>query len=466
MEGNGVVTNQQYQEMMQLVNSVLADRSRLASALGKQFEGERDIYKAAGYKKEVKFEDYDAKYRRQDIAGRIVDAPADATWQAPPEIEDVDESGDSLADSSEFMAAWKALNSVSFDDLSDKNSIWHFCHRADQMAGVGCFGVLLVGIGDGQEDLSQPLAKASNGDRKLLYLAPYDEGAVTIDRYDENQRSPRFNLPEIYEIKGNDDTKNTQTFKAHWSRVIHIAENLRRNEVFGLPRLEGVYNRLDDLEKVIAASGEAGWKLTDKGTIFSTRDGYDLPDDDATTTDKIDEFVHGLRRYLALEGMDTTVLGGEMVDPTGLTMIIIKLISARVGIPLRILLGSEAGSLASDQDERNWRQKIQVRQTNFAEPVILWPLISRLVFSGVLPPPSGKLVASWADNQVMTDTEEADKELTQAQAMAAARTAGIPLTTYLREVRGWDETRIKKMYQEAEQEELLGISDFVTGIEQ
>ena len=65
-----------------------------------------------------------------------------------------------------------------------------------------------------------------------------------------------------------------------------------------------------------------------------------------------------------------------------------KLISAASGIPLRIMTGSERGELASTQDDGNWASRIEERQLHFAEPMILRPLIDRLIELRALPEPS------------------------------------------------------------------------------
>lgn len=68
--------------------STLLARSMLSGQLGKSFKGKRDIYEIFGYKKEISIDDYYNKYDRQDIAGRIVDAPAKETWRQPPTVTD------------------------------------------------------------------------------------------------------------------------------------------------------------------------------------------------------------------------------------------------------------------------------------------------------------------------------------------------------------------------------------------
>ena len=81
------------------VLSTLTDRMLLAQTAGMQFDGERDLYSVFGYAREVKPKQLLAKYNRQDIASRIVDAPPGATWSRPPTIK---EEG-------ELATAWNAL---------------------------------------------------------------------------------------------------------------------------------------------------------------------------------------------------------------------------------------------------------------------------------------------------------------------------------------------------------------------
>ena len=96
----------QFGEMKRLVaNAMLLDRSMLAARLGMSFNGQRDIYASAGYKKELIFADFYGAYRRQDIARRIVRAPADETWRLGVDVLDGTTSDDATKDS-EFVQAW------------------------------------------------------------------------------------------------------------------------------------------------------------------------------------------------------------------------------------------------------------------------------------------------------------------------------------------------------------------------
>ena len=85
--------------------NLLTNRLELGRGGQKMFGGERDIYDSLGYPETIQLEDYDLRYNRQDIAIRVVDAPAAATWRQKPEV------GDTLdaEKPSKFEEAWNYL---------------------------------------------------------------------------------------------------------------------------------------------------------------------------------------------------------------------------------------------------------------------------------------------------------------------------------------------------------------------
>lgn len=432
--------------------SALLARRELAGQLGLQFSGDREIYKEAGYPTgEINYEKYYGKYLRQDIANRIVKAPVKATWRRAPELWD-GETIEDARDDTPFCRQWRQVATIDQGGL-DKKSVWHYLQRADKLAGIGQFAVLLLGLDDGRE-LSEPLETAKN----LLYLSPYSEGEITISdaQLVTDTQSARFGLPEIYRLNLGVGVSEASV---HWTRVVHVADELLTGDIYGEPRLEAVFNRLEDLEKIMPAAAEAAWKLLYQGVVVTSRDGYSMPDGEVTTT-KLDEYVHKLRRVLELEGADVQVLGGEMVDPSGLVDTILDFISATTNIPKRILLGSERGELASSQDERNWATYIMNRQTEFAEPVILRPLIDRLLFAGVLPPPaSGNYLFKWPNQFELTELQQADLQDKKMAALQKAVQSGIPLEFYLRHYEQMSEDQINELLASPEYQARLAVLD-------
>ena len=87
--------------------------------------------------------------------------------------------------------------------------------------------------------------------------------------------------------------------------------------MFGRPRLERVFNRLQDLTKIVGGGAEAAWRVMDRGIHADVRDGFTLADPDAVS-DEIENYLHGLQRFIRTQGMTVTPLGADMVDPSGL----------------------------------------------------------------------------------------------------------------------------------------------------
>lgn len=479
-ETNGtVIKSNEYKKIEQEFNqlfsqfmanaSLITERQNAFGQYGQMYEGNRDVPKAAGYNLTRTFDDYNAKYTYQGVAQRIVNAPGDAIWQDPPTLTDGKDTD------TPFINTWNKLVNFGANDtneISDQKSIWHYCKRIDHLSGVGKHGGLVVGIDDGAISFKEPLRKnATKKIEKFLYLSPYDEANIEVAKIGDKPNSRRFSLPEMYNLVPNADlniqssestlSSTSEGTKIHWTRVIHVAEGLKNNEIFGTPRLEPVYNLLDDLLKVTAATGESAWQMMTKGLIASTKDGFTLPADTTNIREAMETFMNELTRVLELQGMDVTLTTGEIVDPSGVIKAIISLISATTGIPQRILLGSEAGHLASDQDEKAWAKKVMSRQINFAETVILRPLISRLIYVGILPAPtSGSYIVHWPSQLILTDLEKADVLQKEMSAMASAVSPDLlPLVTFLKIELNWTDDMVKAMLKNKALEKSTALID-------
>lgn len=391
----------------------MLDNAAAMGQLGKAFQGDRDYYNKLGYPVELTFEQCLAKYMREDIAARIVDFPPEETWGDGVTVLDGDDSDP--VDDSPFA--------LEFAALSERLRLAHYCERADKMAGVGRYGALLIGVA-GDTALSTPVERLITS-ADVLYLRPYAEPNASINTFVMDPANARYGLPELYNITmmSGANGQGITTVPVHWSRIIHIAEGLLDNDVYGIPRLQRVYNKLDDLMKTVGGSAEATWKLMRKGGIFNLAPDARLsPADEAAFEEQIDEVDHGLRRYFQLRGMEYTDLGGEVVDPTGIVDLILSLISGTTGIPKRILIGSERGELASSQDERNWAKRVAKRQRNWAEPTIIRPFVDRLIQWGALPPPAmGQYHAKWWPLAETTALEQ--MELAQGYSQVVERMA-------------------------------------------
>ena len=399
------------------MQSVLVERAKLAKSAGLMYGGDRDIWEVLGYNTEPTYETYCAKYERQDIAKRIVDQPIDATWRELPSLTDDDEAEEETA----FEAAWRELN--------QRHRLIARFKRFEKLAALGEYAVMLFGIA-GQGDMKQPLTRSGRGLDALLYLQPYSQPSAQIDAYDEDPASPRYGWPTLYSLQTQlvrGQRAATISQQAHWSRCVHASGENLEHDLIGQPVLAVVLNLLDDLLKVVGGGAETYWAQA-TATLHANTDPNARPMTATQITDlkaALEEMRHKLRRELLTTGIELQQLAPGVADPRGAFDVIMKLISAATGIPIRILTGSEQGQLASAQDDKNYADRIAERQLHHAEPKILRPTVDLLINAGVLPEPQGgEYEVQWGSLADPDEDERAatvDKWASAAQKFAQSR---------------------------------------------
>ncbi len=376
--------------------SELVGRAALAARMGEQYGGDRDVYMALGYSTKISFEDYLGRYLRQDIAKAVIDRPVKATWQGPVEVVESNKSKDT-----EFEKTWK--------DLDKQLGIKAKLTRLDRLTGIGRYGVLLLGLDDvaNKEGLSEPVKE---GQRKLLYIKPFSEKSALISTYVTDPKDERYGKPLMYEIKVADVANGSAaTVKVHYTRILHVVDDPLESDIIGTPRLEAVFNRLMDLEKLIGGDAEMFWRGARPGYHGKVDPEYTMTEDAKTDlTDQLDEYEHNLRRFLINEGIDIEALAPQIADPANHVDIQIQMISAVTGIPKRILTGSERGELASSEDRGAWLAYVQSRREDFAEPAIVRPFIDKLLELGVLPEPADDYDVKWLDLFSVSEKDRVD----------------------------------------------------------
>lgn len=378
-------------KIRELASDVLA-RASLASKAGITYGGDRKVFTILGYKLKLVTQDYRDRYKRNAIAARIVEAFPKATWRSGVEIIE-DENPDSLT---LFEAAW--------EELEKRLNVVSILMRADILAGLGRYSVVLIGA---EGKLEEELPRMS-GPEKILYLSPFAEQDVTIDRFITDSSESRFGLPELYKFKRLSSTSNSQPRLVHWTRVLHIADGILDEPLYGEPRLARCWNLLDDLEKVSGAGAEAYWLRAHQGFQLDVPPDVEMTESDMTDLqDEVDEYVHGMRRFMRTRGVELKPLGSDVSAFAGQVDAIITLIAGGIGIPKRILVGSERGQLASTQDRTNWHERVLDRQLQYASPQIISPLIDRFIEYGVLPQPLDYEIR-WPVIQNLSEDQRAD----------------------------------------------------------
>jgi len=343
---------------------------------------------ALNYPISLTCDDFLALYIRQDMAKRVVDLPINDTWSTDPEIIE-----DEIKETQFEIDVVNLF--IDFD-------IINICRRADTLSSIGRFSILFLGFSDSNR-WDMPPAK----DAKLLYIQPYLERDVLVGPIETNPKNKRFGYPKNYTINtGN----NGETFIVDSSRVIHIVDNAFDNVLYAIPKLQPIYNRLLDLEQLAGGSAEMFWRGARPGYVASLKDGAMIPDDETVEQwrTQIDEFEHDLRRWLRVGQVDVQSLQTQFSSPTDAVNVQVQLIAAASGIPQRILIGSERGELASSQDETRWRLYIMKRREIFANNIILYPLIDRLIEFGIISTPENDYAIRWDSKWILSPSEQAE----------------------------------------------------------
>lgn len=414
----GMERRERARAMERRVMTVASDilRERMSQLAGLQYGDKRDVYKVAGYPNEYRFEEGWSRYRRQGIARRLVDLPAQRTWRKRPEVS-VGEAGED----SEFVDEWTAL--------WDRVGMARTCERVDRLASIGKYALLYMAFGDvtADQELKRPV-EGLEGPDDLIGVRAFKQSDVTLGDEVEDHRDPDHGKPAFYKInfgtkKGQDNEQ--LRVKVHRSRVIHVVEDPLDNDVEGLPRLERAINRLIDLEKLPAATAEAFWQLAVKILAISVDPDASLTDtqwDDLD--DEFEEIVHDLRRHFMGQGIEMDFIGGDEPDPSGAGDFILTLLTASYGIPKRVFLGTETGERASQQDERAFLGLIGDRIEQYAEPTIVRPWTDRLVEFGVLPDPGEPYSLHWPPLKELDEMDEAEIDKARAEVASALTPVG------------------------------------------
>ena len=374
------------------IKKLMVKASGLRDQLSNRFAYQGStVDQALDYPDVITYDDYKARYKRQDIANRVVSAPVKATWSDEPYVSET--------------AAAETPFEKDYDDVASSTNLYHYLRKVDLLASLGTYAVLFMGFDDSSEDLSHPPENI----KSVNYLNALPEDRASINLWDIDTKSPRFGLPLMYQLQFNVGTSSTATKMVHWSRIIHVAENTLESEVYGIPFLEPVYNRLLGLEKLCGGSPEMYWRGARPGYTAQAQQDIIVNQSqlDSIRTE-LTNYINDMQRFLFVEGVDIKALAPQVVSPMDHVEVQLMMVAAATGMPIRMLTGSERGELASSQDERAWLKLIEQRRNAVAKDIILEPLIDRWIDLGVIASPKDGYTVVWDPLVVLEEKDKAE----------------------------------------------------------
>lgn len=345
-----------------------------------------NYYKDFGFPDTLDFKAAFQMYRRNGIARAAVDKTAAKTWQTFPYLQEFQrDAGEDLPET----AIEKAIR-TRFDDLR----VWQAFKDCDRRFLVGSYAGLILRIADGRR-FDEPVGPVSGGLDALIEVIPAWEGQLTVDVYDEEQRSPTYGQPLMYQYNESNvptGRKQTRSARIHPDRVIIWSED---GQVGGVARMEAGYNDLITIAKIIGAGGEGFWKNAKGAPIIelaadqsleniAKASGVPLEDFVEKMNEQVSDFQKGFDDVLMGQGMSIKPFQVQLADPLNFFSIALQSFCASWDIPAKVLVGSQTGERASTEDAGGWNETNDGRRTDIAIPGIN-AFIRRLEQFGIIP---------------------------------------------------------------------------------
>jgi uncharacterized protein len=175
---------------------------------------------------------------------------------------------------------------------------------------------------------------------------------------------------------------------------------------------------LMDLEKLVGGDAEMFWRGARPGYSGEVNSDFQMTEGMKHELVKhLDEYEHDLRRFLIQEGVTIKALEQQIADPKSHFSVQVSCLSAVTGIPQRVLMGSERGELASTQDTSEWKDYVQGRREDHAEPNIVRPFVDRMITLGILPKPGKDYTVKWSDLYAVSEKERVEVGKARANAL-------------------------------------------------
>jgi hypothetical protein len=268
---------------------------------------------------------------------------------------------------------------------------------------------------------------------RLLYCRVFTEASVTAVRWERNKYSPRYGQPTHYHVDFGDPLRNAQHVgpsdaqEVHWTRVLVLPSDARlaHSKHEGVPACWPVWPELSNLQKITGAGGEGYWRTGIPMIAYKTppqaagMPGSSVRLNLTNLRAEHERMMNSLDRSGVFRELQPEILSPSIVDPTPFVASNHERIAAALNMPVRKLLGSERGELASSEDEGDWNDEVRRRQGRRTVPDQLVPFLNRLILLGVLPEPEGgKFKCGWPAVDALSKLEQTQVFLSDMQAWA------------------------------------------------
>ena len=343
-----------------------------------------DHNKDFGYPDHVDFDAVYQRYLRNGIAFAGIEQTILKTWQDNPELWENKDVKETYGESEIRQK---------FDDLR----LWQKLAEADRRSMVGGYSGLILRYADDKRFL-EPVGTVPGGLDGLVDIIPAWAGQLTVSSWDTDEMSPTYGEPTMFGFNesavgdNSDRQAKNRSFELHPDRVLIWSKD---GTVHNHSILEPGFNNLIDMEKISGAGGEGFWKNAKSAPVMETDADVSIADmakgmgvgvDEMADkmNEQVEDFNKGFDAMLMLQGMKAKTLGVTLPQPEEFFNVALQGFAASIGIPLKVLVGSQSGERASTEDADEWSRTNMARRTNTARPTIM-ALVKKLETVRVLP---------------------------------------------------------------------------------
>lgn len=365
-----------------------------------------------GYKEHLDFDDFYHLWRRSAIANALVGRTVDKCWQDYPEMIQGE-----IADKDKKSTRWEAALKA-FDK---KYGLWDAMVEVDTYRLVGGCAALILQVADDKQ-WNEPLT-TSTKDKRFHKFIPAWKGQLTPASYDDEQSSVTYgevtmwNFNELA-VGETGITGRARALEIHPDRLIMLGDYDH-----GLSRFEASYNSFVNLEKIEGGSGESFLKNASRQLAINFTKEVDLgaiaaahgrPVKDLQKIfDQITTNMNlGLDQSILTQGADVKTLVATVPDPKEHYAISLQSACAPFACPSKIVVGNQAGQLASGEDKKEWAETCMGRRNKDLSKWIIVVVrhLQKFGFIGG----AAEVSVKWSNLAEATEAEKIERALKMA----------------------------------------------------
>ncbi len=217
----GNANTEAYERHLERIDDMVANAlTSRQEWLMRQLDNRRNVFRECNFPENPGARDYQTLFDRDSLAARVVEVFPKESWQTQPTVYE-NEDGDTPT---AFEEAWDALGKSIRGEQSwyleeEGNCVNAELQQLDVLAGIGHYGILLIGFNDGRP-LNEPLQG----------LDEQGSFAVGYKKDDKGSTTP----------VGNMWTKGQPRYKATWNKLVKLPDPTPRYPQYNVDPLNPV----------------------------------------------------------------------------------------------------------------------------------------------------------------------------------------------------------------------------------